>query len=64
MFETLLNRAQDLAERGRAARIERLAGDMPPPGITITRTSDGVILSGKRLRRRFVIDATVRSFGR
>ena len=64
MFETLLNRAQDLAERGCAARIERLAGDMPPPGVTITRTSDGIVLSGKRLRRRFVTDASLRSFGR
>ena len=64
MFENLLRRATDLADHARAARIERLAGELPPPGITITRTSDGVVLSGKRLRRRFVTDASLRSLGR
>lgn len=64
MFENLLRRATELADQARAARIERLAGELPPPGVTIAHTPDGVILSGKRLRRRFVTDASLRSLGR
>lgn len=64
MFEQLLSKAQTVAAQCRSAQIERLADTIPPPGITITRTDEGVVLSGKHLRRRLVTDATLRSFGR
>lgn len=64
MFEQLLSKAQTVAAERQSAQIDRLANETPPPGITITRTDEGVVLSGKRLRRRFITDATLRSFGR
>ena len=65
MFEQILARAQALAEARRKAQRERLASEVPPPpGVTITPTDEGIVLSGKRLRRRLVTDAKLRSFGR
>ena len=64
MLERMIAKAQAVAAQRRNAQIERLAQDTPPPGITITRTEDGVVLSGKRLRRRLITDPALRSFGR
>lgn len=64
MFERMIAKAQALAAQKRNAQIERLERVTPPPGITITRTDDGVVLSGKRLRRRLITDPALRSFGR
>lgn len=64
MFEHLLSRAQTLAAHRRAAQVERLIADAPPPGITVTRSEEGVVLSGRGLRRRLITDAVLRSFGR
>ena len=64
MFEQFLDRVHARAEQRRVARTERLAETAPPPGITVTRTEEGIVLSGKRLRRRFITDVVLRSFGR
>ncbi len=64
MFEHILEKAQARAEQLRSARIERLAETAAPPGITVNRTEDGIVLSGKRLRRRLITDVALRSFGR
>ena len=64
MFERIIGKAQAVAAQRRNAQIERLVQVTPPPGITITRTEDGVVLSGKRLRRRLITDPALRSFGR
>lgn len=64
MFEPLVSRAQAIVADRRAAQIDRLAETAPPPGVTVTRTEDGVVLSGKRLRHRLVTDAALRSFGK
>lgn len=64
MFEHLLDRAQLRAQQHRSARIKRLAETAAPPGVTVTRTEDGIVLSGKRLRRRLITDAALRGFGR
>ena len=64
MFERTIGTAQAIAAQKRTAQIERLVQVTPPPGITITRTEEGVILSGRRLRRRLITDPTLRSFGR
>lgn len=64
MLETLLTRAQLAAERARARVIDRLAQETPPPGVAVTRRDDGVMLSGRGLRRRRVTDVRLRSFGK
>ena len=64
MFERIMGKAQAVAAQRCNAQIERLAQLTPPPGITITRTEEGVVLSGKRLRRRLITDPALRSFGR
>jgi len=64
MFERIIGTAQAVATQTRNAQIERLVQVTPPPGITITRTEEGVVLSGQRLRRRLITDPTLRSFGR
>ncbi len=64
MFERIIRKTQARASEKRNAQIERLAQVTPPPGITITRTEEGVVLSGKRLRRRLITDPALRSFGR
>jgi len=64
MFERIIGTAQAVATQTRKAQIERLVQVTPLPGITITRTEEGVVLSGKRLRRRLITDPALRSFGR
>lgn len=64
MFERIIRKAQAIAAQKRNAQIARLAQVTPPPGITVTRTEDGIVLSGKRLRRRLITDPALRSFGR
>ena len=64
MFERIIGTAQAVAAQKRTAQIERLVQVTPPPGITIIRTEEGVVLSGKGLRRRLITDPTLRSFGR
>jgi hypothetical protein len=64
MLESLLIRAQLLAERARVRMIDRLAHETPPPGVAVTRQDDGVMLSGQGLRRRRITDARLRSFGK
>lgn len=64
MFEQLLSKAQTVAAKRRTALIGRLANENPPPGVTVTRSDDGVVLSGKNLRSRLITDATLRNFGR
>jgi hypothetical protein len=64
MLERIIGTAQASAAQRCNAQIERLAQLTPPPGITIARTEEGVVLSGKHLRRRLITDPALRSFGR
>lgn len=64
MFERIIGKAQAIATQKRNAQIERLVQVTPLPGITITRSEEGVVLSGKGLRRRLITDPALRSFGR
>lgn len=64
MFERIIKKVQAEAARKRDAQIARLAQVTPPPGITVARSEDGIVLSGKRLRRRLITDPVLRSFGR
>lgn len=52
---------RDAAERTR----DRIATDANlPPDVEIAPSSQGLVLSGKRLRRRFVTDPELRNFVR
>ena len=64
MFERIIRKAQAIAAQKRDVQIVRLAQVTPPPGITVARSEDSIVLSGKRLRRRFITDPALRSFGR
>ena len=64
-FETLIAKAKRLALRLAAKEIERiLAKDDLPKDVTAEATPDGVVLSGKRLKRRAVTDPRVRDVAR
>ncbi len=64
MFDALTRRAALQAEAAKDRKIAALASRVPPPGVTVTPTSDGITLSGKRLRRRMITDPQVRNFAR
>ena len=64
MFERIIRKAQAIAAQKRDVQIVRLAQVTPPPGITVAPTEDGIVLSGKRMRRRLITDPALRSFGR
>lgn len=51
----------EAAERARDRLIARAEA---PPGINIAPLTDGIALSGKRLRHRFVTDPKLRNFVR
>ena len=63
MFERTLGRVGTKAERRTQARIGALAARLEPalPGdISAEPTSEGVLLSGRGLRRRFALDPALR----
>lgn len=64
MFERLADRMGRLAEARRLAAIERIAARDTPPGVNIEAGTEGVILSGRKLRRRMIDDAALRSIAR
>jgi hypothetical protein len=64
MFDRLSARADHLADQAADARRVEIAARPLPNGVTATVTADGVILSGKRLRRRFINDPALRNFAR
>lgn len=63
MFENLLNRAQRLAARRRTAVIDRIAAGPLPDGVTASPRDDGVMLSGRGLRFRYLNDVRLRTLG-
>jgi hypothetical protein len=64
MLEKLNPAANHRVVHAVARHIDRLDQIQPPPGITVEATDNGVILSGKRLRRRMLTDPHLRNFGR
>jgi len=64
MFERLADRIRRLAEARRLATIERLAARDTPPGVDVAAASEGLVLSGRKLRRRMIDDAALRSIAR
>jgi hypothetical protein len=64
MFDRLSARAAHLADQAAEARRAEIAARPLPYGVMATITPDGVMLSGKRLRRRFLSDQALRNFAR
>jgi len=63
MFEDLTERVGRHAERRARKRVLELTERMRvelPPGVRAEAAAEGVMLSGRGLRRRFVTDAALR----
>jgi hypothetical protein len=63
MFEGMMVRASRLAEqraRRRSTRLAERARDALPAGVKAEAQPEGVVLSGRGLRRRFLIDPALR----
>lgn len=63
MLETILARGRTLAEARRTKCIAQIIA-AAPPGVDARPSADGVTLSGRRLRWRFIRDAALRNFWR
>lgn len=64
MFERFANHMGRLAEARRLDVIERLAARTAPPGVDMAAAAEGVVLTGRKLRRRMIDDAALRSIAR
>lgn len=64
MFEKLAAHTQELGQDAVQRTIDRLVRSPPPPGVQVEASPDGIVLSGKRLRRRMIDDPQLRNFGR
>jgi tRNA C32,U32 (ribose-2'-O)-methylase TrmJ len=64
MLERLQAAADKQANRMLMRVIRRLTARAAPSGVEIKALSDGVELSGKRLKRRMIDDPNLRNFGR
>ena len=63
MFGRLRARGSQLAARRAAARRERLAGrigELAPSGVRVSEEGERVVLAGRGLIRRFMLDARLR----
>ena len=60
MMDRLLKRARQIAEARAGMVADALAARQLPPGIRAERTSSGFTLSGRGLRRRYIVDASLR----
>ena len=64
MFEKLNAAVERSAADAVSRQIARLATKPTPPGVSADASDDGIILSGKRLRRRYITDPNLRNFAR
>ena len=64
MLENLAAAGENAAEKAVGRQIEKLAAISPPPGVNIAPSPQGVVLSGKRLRHRYITDPNLRNFAR
>lgn len=64
MFEKLTKAIERRAAREVQRTKERLFETPVPPGVTAQVGDDGIILSGRNLRRRMLTDPHLRNFGR
>ncbi|RDV06081.1 hypothetical protein DXH95_01140 [Sphingorhabdus pulchriflava] len=64
MFERLAEAANRKADRLLMRVIRRLADAEVPEGVEVEAMDDGVRLSARQLKQRFVDDPLLRNFGR
>jgi hypothetical protein len=64
MLETLTPAADRRAAKAVQRQIDQLAKAATPPGVRVEANDTGVVLTGKRLRRRIIDDPQLRNFGR
>jgi hypothetical protein len=65
MMEKLLARAEQVAGAAQASRIEAIAKAAAEEigGVSVTKTATGVVLRGKHLFERWLIDPALRFIG-
>lgn len=64
-FDTILKAAKRIGLRLAKREIERIIAKQDlPKGVTAEATPEGVVLSGKKLKRRAVTDPKVRDIAR
>lgn len=64
MFERLVERAGQAAERQVSARVRRIKSELEselPPGIGCEAGDEGVVIFGRGLLRRYLVDPALRS---
>jgi hypothetical protein len=61
MMERLLKHGQQIGEARAEAAVDAYLARPLPPGIAAERTSTGITLSGRGLRRRYARDAALRA---
>ena len=60
MFERLLARGAALAERRARLRAREIAAAQLPAGVAAEVVDEGVVISGRGLRRRFALEPALR----
>ena len=65
MMERLLARAEEIAQAAQAKRIEAIANTAKQElsGLSIRRTATGVVIQGKQLLERWLLDPALRFLG-
>jgi hypothetical protein len=64
MLDRLMARADGLARDAVRRTVERLAARGAPDGVVVETNDRGIILRGKRLRRRMIDNPLIRNFWR
>lgn len=64
MFERLNDYAKLRAAAICHAAIERISRSPAPAGVTVEAIGNGILLSGRKLKRRAIEDPRLRDFGR
>lgn len=64
MFDRLKAAADHMADRALMRVIERMAANTPPNGVELEPRSDGLLLKGRRLKRRMIDNPLLRNFWR
>lgn len=62
MFERLTEAADHIADRALVRIIRRMAARVPPKGVELESLPDGIVLKGRRLKRRMIDNAMIRNF--
>lgn len=64
MFGRLMTAADNIADRALMRVIERMATNTPPKEVELEHRSNGLLLKGRRLKRRMIDNPLLRNFWR